>query len=215
MNKIKKLTALMSVLALSSVASYGITVGADLKSRAIVDTANGASFVLVSPFTSGGTLNSWSIFNDNGKAQWGNSITPLLIEALGGDYIVRGIGTSRTNDGSGLQNWSFGLAAGSASITNNNFFFGWKDGTASTHNTGSIELDFVGSLPSTGTQNYFGAQILAGGTNLGAGTNLGPGINQQYRDYSVQATAPDTGATLALLGLSMIGLVGLRRKMRS
>jgi hypothetical protein len=46
----------------------------------------------------------------------------------------------------------------------------------------------------------------------GTGTLTGPGINQAPGTFTFTATAPDSGTTVALLGIGLMGIVALRRK---
>src|SRR5690349_20552158 len=75
------------------------TIGAPLVQRALTDTAAGSIFALNSGFTQPGTLITWSFYNDNPN-QIGKVITPLILELVGTEYFIRGIGTPQTNDAS-------------------------------------------------------------------------------------------------------------------
>jgi hypothetical protein len=173
-------------------ASAGVveTVGAPVVARAVTDTAAGSIFALNSGFTQPGTLITWSFYNDN-LNQYGKVLTPLILELVGNEYIIRGIGTPQTNDASGEQSFCFGLVSGSDKV-DQNFLFGWKDGTDdNAGQTGVIQFDFVASTKA-GTQQWFrGGHLfdLVPDQNLGVGILLGAGVNQMDRDYSVQANA--------------------------
>ena len=166
------------------------TIGAPLVARALTDTAAGSIFALNGGFTQPGTLITWGFYNDN-PSQIGKVLTPLILELVGTEYIIRGIGTPQTNDASGAQSFCFGLVSGSDQV-DQNFLFGWKDGTDDVAGqTGVIQFDFV-DAPAAGTQQWFRgghAFDLVPDQNLGVGILLGAGVNQMDRDYSVQASA--------------------------
>ena len=166
------------------------TIGAPLVNRALTDTAAGSIFALNSGFTKPGTLTTWAFYNDN-PDQIGLVVTPLILELVGTDYIIRGVGTPQANDASGAQSFSFGLMSGSDKV-DQNFLFGWKDGTDdNSSQRGVIQFDFV-NVPAAGEQQWFGgghAFDLLLDNDLGVGILLGAGVGQLDRDYSVQATA--------------------------
>jgi len=119
-----------------------------LKSRAAIDSAAGLIWVVAEmagveqEFTGGPyTLESWSFFNDNGEAQKGRTITPLILRKQDSQYQVVAIGTPRVNAGTGAQSFAFELAAGSASVGPGHFF-GWHTGDVEgQHNPGVVEFD--------------------------------------------------------------------------
>ena len=194
------------------------TIGAALISRTFTDGALGSIFALNSGFTQSGTLSSWSFFNNN-VGDNGKVITPLLLDIEGGDYIIKGVGTSRTNDGTGIQSFSFGLTNGSDAV-GPGILFGWKDGSnANPGQSGVPEGDFVGS-PSSGTQQFLGSGHsgdLSAGTDLASGVLVGAGFAQPDRDYSIQATtiaatAPEPGTIAFLLSMAIPGAALLPRR---
>ena len=189
------------------------TVGNPLVNRANVDTATGAIFVELQPFTQPGVLSTFGFYADDAGTT-GRQLTPLLFEQVGSDFIIRGVGQAVTNAGSGAQTFPFVLSEGSAAV-GPNFFFGYKDGTdADPNQAGLIEFDFVPGAPSA---RFFGtnfANNLDPGVNLGQGTFLGPNINQQERVYSFQATAIPEPAAAALSLLLVVSSIGRRRNRR-
>jgi hypothetical protein len=211
-------TALVALLGLASVNTYGETIGAPLISRGILDTVAGQIFALNSGFATSGTVSQWSFFNDS-PAQVGMIVTPLLMERVGMDYYIRGVGTSRANNGTGVQSFSFGLTSGSDTVSAG-YLFGWKDGTdADPYQTGVIPFDWVGAT-SAGTQQFFySGQYNIGysgnlipGNNLGTGVQLGVSQNQPDRDYSVQATIVPEPSSAGLAGLGVAAWIMLRAR---
>jgi hypothetical protein len=199
-------------------AAHGATIGAPLIDRAITDTSEGAIYALNTGFSQSGILNNWAFYNDN-PTQIGFEITPLLLDKVGGDYVIIGVGTSRTNSATGVQIFDFGLTAGTDTVSPN-LLFGWKDGTdANPAQTGVAEFDYVNTT-AIGTQQYFGgghSADLFSGSNLGAGRTLGVDVGQLDRNYSIQATvsAVPVPAAVYLFGSSLIGLLGMRKKVYS
>jgi hypothetical protein len=119
----------------------------ELKSRVTTDSASGLIWIVNEKsgydqeFTGEGYgLTTWSFFNDNGDAQKGRVITPLIFKKEGDKYVLIGIGATRTNDGSGVQTFPFETAEGMASV-GEGYFFGWHTGdTAGNRNPGVVEF---------------------------------------------------------------------------
>ncbi|NUQ64580.1 MAG: hypothetical protein HUU20_19105, partial [Pirellulales bacterium] len=119
-----------------------------LKSRATVDSAVGLVWVIdemagyEQAFTGGGyRLRSWSFFNDNGSAQAGRLITPLVFKKSGEQYELVAIGKTRTNTGDGLQKHAFEPVEGS-DLVDDAYFFGWHTGDpAGKTNPGVVEFE--------------------------------------------------------------------------
>jgi hypothetical protein len=119
-----------------------------LKSRRVVDTAGGIVWV-VSELSGYGQefvdegyrLETWSFFNDNGQAQQGRLITPLIFKKEGDAHLLTGIGTTRTNAGSGLQAFPFDAVEGSDAVGAGHYF-GWHTGDlAGKQNAGVVEFE--------------------------------------------------------------------------
>lgn len=203
------LVGLVLSLGFATAAPAQETVGNPLVNGADgIDTAAGAIFVELDGFSQPGTLSSFGFFN-NESGTAGRQLTPLVLEQVGSDFFVRGVGAAVTNAASGAQTFPFALTEGSAAV-GPNFFFGYKNGTdADPNQQGVIEFSFT---PGATSERFFGtnfANNLNPGTNLGAGTFLGPNIGQQERTYSLQATAiPEPAA----LGVAAVGLLALRRR---
>jgi len=132
-----------------------------------------------SPFTAAGTVDSWSFFNDNFVAPPQKQITPMIVENVGGSFVVTGIGATRTSTGTGAQDYSFDLVAGSAEVGPGKFL-AWKDGSNGADNAGVAPFDQnLGQ-----SVRWFGG----GHTAFAAGENLGAG--QAFpRTYSIRATS--------------------------
>jgi len=117
-----------------------------LKGRSNVDSAAGLIWIVAEMdgyeqtfVDEGYRLESWSFYNDNGDAQKGRLITPLIFRAEGDKYQLTGIGKTRTNDGSGVQTFDFEPAFGTAEAGEDHYF-GWHTGDAETaNNPGVVE----------------------------------------------------------------------------
>ena len=186
------------------------TIGQDLIDHSLQDTAAGSIFAYNSEsFPASEMVTSWSVYSDVGGV-----VTPLIFEMVGGEYIIRGVGTSRTSDASGIQTFDFDVTAGSAMVQPG-YLLGWKDGTdADATQTGVIDLEI--GAPSTGDYQWFvggHSGDLTDGSNLGVGVNL-IGTYGQVRDYSVQFTTIPEPSACVLLGLGMLSLLGYTRRRR-
>jgi dienelactone hydrolase len=119
-----------------------------LKSRATVDSAGGLIWLVaeMSGYEqelagSGYRLQTWSFFNDNGDAQKGRSLTPLIFRKQGETYELTGIGKARANTGAGLQTFDFEPVAGTDTV-GDGCYFGWYDGDAAgAPNPGVVEFE--------------------------------------------------------------------------
>ena len=119
-----------------------------LKSRKVVDSAGGIVWVVseMSGFEQefvdeGYRLDTWSFFNDNGPAQQGRVITPLIFKKEQDRYQPTGIGTTRANSGDGLQTFPFEVVEGSDTV-GEGYFFGWHTGDPDgNHNAGVAEFE--------------------------------------------------------------------------
>lgn len=116
-----------------------------LKSRASADSASGLIWIVAEmdgyeqEFVGGYRMQSWSFFNNNGDAQKGRLITPLLFRKQDGKYELTGVGTTRTNDGTGVQSFDFEPVQGTDTV-DEGCFFGWHTGDLEgNHNPGVAE----------------------------------------------------------------------------
>ena len=105
-----------------------------LKSRQTTDSASGLIWIVaeMSGYDQelageGYRLETWSFFNDNGDAQKDHAITPLVFKKEGDTYHLTGIGTTRTNAGTGLQTFPFEPVEGTDQVGDGHFF-GWHTG---------------------------------------------------------------------------------------
>lgn len=202
------LTFALLITLITPCLACGETIGAPLVHRTITDTAAGSIFALNSGFAESGRLTDWAFYNDD-TSQIGLVVTPLLLDVVGGNYVITGVGTPHANLATGVQSFSFELTSGSDTVSPGSLF-GWKDGTdADRSHTGVIQFDFVGS-PVAGTQQWFfygHAGDLFPGSNLGGGFLLGTDVDQPDRDYSVQATVVSEPTSVTLWGFGLLALL--------
>lgn len=162
--------------------------------QAVIDRAGPDSFhgvaVFDTPLPNGGQGNlgrvtSWRFFN-NTPGTNGRSITPLLLEDIGVDqYMVRGIGATRTVTEAGLQTWDFAVAQGTDTFdwTLGRFHMGIRYGSPTVSNPGVVEFSAGGN-----GWDFFGSA--SGAPNVALNTQItgGSTFNNLGRDYSVQYT---------------------------
>lgn len=187
------------------------TVGNEIVNRSEIDAAAGAIFVELDGFTQAGEVSSFAFYNDDpGTA--GRQLTPLLFEQIGNEFLIRGVGASVANAGTGEQNFAFQLMEGS-NLVEPGWFFGYKNGTDEDATTvGIAEFDYVSGATS---ERYFGVGFsgnLDPGVNLGGGIFLGPNINQIERVYSVSATSVPEPASIGVLATGAFGILTIRRR---
>jgi dienelactone hydrolase len=119
-----------------------------LKSRRVVDSASGLIWIVAEmdgydqEFAgSDYRLQTWSFFNDNGDAQKGRMITPLVFRKQGEKYQLTGIGKTQSNAGTGVQEFSFDAVEGTT-LVGDGCFFGWHTGDLQgKHNPGVAEFE--------------------------------------------------------------------------
>lgn len=150
-----------------------VTIGNDLVDRSLHDGASGSIFFAWEDAVSG-SVGTWGFF-DNDFA--GREITPVIMKAVGNQYVITGIGTTRTSDGSGAQTHSFDVVSGDGNLGIGEVF-GWKDGGNGTNNPGVPEYDNGGG--ETVTWHGGGQTSFATGDALNIAGNFG-------RTYSIMA----------------------------
>jgi hypothetical protein len=127
----------------------GVVGAVDLvKSRSSVDSASGLIWLVAEmsgyeqEFAGDGyRLQTWSFFNGNRGVQQGRSVTPLIFHKHEAGFELTGVGTTRSNAGTGLQTFEFEVVAGSDMVGDGDYF-GWYDGdSTSVPNAGVVEFD--------------------------------------------------------------------------
>jgi len=169
-------------------------VGADLIARTSgPDGANNYLFLYdtgtATPgFTQTGTVVTWSFFNDNGDAQAGHTLEPVILKKEGTNWVVTGVGATVTapTGMSGVQTFDFNLISGSAEVGPGYTFAHHDVGTP-----GAIEYTGVSG---TGLQRY----IHRSGSKESPGTVIADSsLSGRDRIYSIQlqTASPITGGT--------------------
>jgi hypothetical protein len=110
-----------------------------LSTNGLIDGAQSVYLIPVDGFASaiGQDVLTWSFASGNFGGD--RSITPLLFEKVGEDYVLRAIGSTQQAQGNTVyQDLAFNVLVGDASIKNADYIFGWKDGTQTQGNEGVI-----------------------------------------------------------------------------
>jgi hypothetical protein len=206
------------LLALSAItvgsAAAQVTFGEALIARPILDSYQNFIAVSSTAFTAptfGQALTSFSVFgaptSQGGNGNVGRQITPLLVSSpVGGTFNILAVGTTRTI-AAGINNWSFGLVSGSATVGANTFF-AWLG-------SGAVFYDLNSGPAVFYTNNGAVPSVPSSGATFTVEAN-------QPRAYSIQWTVgssapPPVGvipepSTYALLGTGLAGLALLRRR---
>lgn len=197
--------------------AHTVVAGQSVIDRGSTDGFHGTA-VLQSPIPDGsgdtdlpGKVTAWKFFNNNPAAA-GLLITPLLLENVGGQYVVRGIGSTQNVTDAGEQVHDFDLAAGADTVdwTSGAFHIGVRYGSTTTSNTGVVDFDNGSAL-----WTFIGAADGAAPIVLDTAV-AGPVIPNLGRDYSVQFTfepVPEPSSVLlALCGALGIGVATVRRR---
>ena len=173
----------------------GSATGDQAVARELTDGAVGSIFAGNDALPIGQPVTHWAFFDMN-AADFGQSVTPLLMENVAGSYVIRGIGTPRTSNAEGGQVFGFGLVSGTDTPANGNYLIGWKDGTNGTNNDGVFDYDdnAADSVVYFATHTTF-----SDGEILGGGTALARSYSIRYLSIPEPGTAPL--ALLAALGL--------------
>jgi hypothetical protein len=183
--------------------SIADTIGNPIVERTYIDTCDGCSFALSTPFTTAGELSTWSFYADT----TGLSLTPLLYELTGGNFIISGIGTTVNVTSLGAQTYDFGLLQGT-DFVDANTYFGYRDGTTTAGNPGTISID---NSNSGALMWYFHSVDPVVGANASA--YEGGLLDRNYSLEADTTAAPEPSAWLMMLcGLGGLSLQ-IRRKL--
>jgi hypothetical protein len=151
-----------------------------------IDDDVGRIYVIANvEFPTAGEVGNWQFFHGETTRR----ITPMLVEKVGSEFLIRGIGATRESTGAGAQRFDFELVSGS-DVIGPNHFFAWKDGGNGVGNAGVAEYD----------PNGGGVFALGGKSTFYLGDNLGPALTTFNRTYSISATSVPEPSTLALAG---------------
>lgn len=179
---------------------------------------------------SGQQLSSWSFyaaanpsFPTNGNANGvGNLITPLIFNS---SFTLIGIGTTQASTGPGIQSYAFGLTSGTDVLAAGDWL-GWRDGSVSSQNNGTISLDMSGgpglfyhtcdnpTADSNGTTCYYSA---SDPNPVTVGDTLSfSDASTSARSYSVEYTTTPEPAFYGALAVGLAGLiVTVRRRKKA
>ncbi len=154
------------------------TVGEPAIARGVTDTASGSIFVLATAgFSQVGDVTEWIVYSTTTFP-----ITPILVRLeASGNYLITGIGATRTSTGTGAQTNAFALVSGSARV-GPGYFFGWKDGSNGGNSAG---------VPAWTDGGAAGVRWFQQHTSFTVNENLGAG-SFFNRAYSLQARVRGT-----------------------
>ncbi len=162
--------------------------GQDVIDRASLDGWHGTA-VFNTPFPNDGggttTISGWQFYN-GASAAAGRQLTPLLVEYVGSNYLVRGIGATRTADASGVQAYPFAVQSGTDAFdpSAGSFHMAIRYGTPTISNRGVVEFD----SGATSWAFYGGPGSVSGTHNIVVSNPVtGPNaLSSLGREYSVQ-----------------------------
>ncbi len=193
------------VFAAASPQMQADTIGYDLIARGTPNTTIGDIWGLPVSFFDGLTtaqqVSTWGFYNKTAGTE-GRNITPFIAkyDSETNNYSITGLGTTRTNDASGVQTFAFGLVSGSATIEKG-YTFGWVDGTTSVGNASVAEWDGSGPVILFSYSND--------NPDLYLNKTMGAAMPSFTQTLSVQVTAspiPEP-SSLVLVGMAICGLV--------
>jgi len=218
--RVKIVCALVLLLGSLHVAKANAIIGAPLVSREITDVFSGYLFAYDAEVTNNFSLQSWSFYAGSGAASssvTGHELTPVIMDRTDPeDWVITGIGTTRTIFAAGLYSFSFDAVVGS-NLIGPNLTFGWYDGSATSQNQGTISFDRA--TTTIGVRDFTAAQFPLLGmsyhtkndfTGYNDGTDWAGG-----RIYSIQfdleeAPEPSTFGLIAG-GLAIVACMRRRR----
>ena len=163
----------------------GEAIGNGASQRGLTEPGLGGVFVQDSPFTQAGHLTQWAFWSWTDGTR---SITPLILEQVGGAFVLRGVGTSRAPAANqGTMTYDFGLQSGTNAVAARHYF-GWVD--ASVDYTSGDPTSNAGVAWYAGDEFFSSkARFLGNGHTAGTflpGRDFGAGTLQN-KAYSVQA----------------------------
>ena len=162
-----------------------------LSTNGSIDGAQSVYLIPVDGFASaiGQDVLTWSFASGNFGGD--RSITPLLFEKVGEDYVLRAIGSTQQAQGNTVyQDLSFNVLVGDASIKNADYIFGWKDGTQTQGNEGVIAN--VSGSPGLWISRQQGQAITEQNINLPVDFSVRYDTTNGGRDYQFSV---NTGIT--------------------
>ncbi len=193
------------VFAAASPQMQADTIGYDLIARGEPNTTIGDIWGLPVSFfdalTTAQQVSTWGFYNKTAGTE-GRSITPFIAkyDSETNNYSITGLGTTRTNDASGVQTFAFGLVSGSTTIEKG-YTFGWVDGTTSVGNASVAEWDGSGPVILFSVNNS--------NPDISLNKSMSPMMSPFTQTLSVQVTTspiPEP-SSLVLVGMAICGLV--------
>jgi hypothetical protein len=202
--KLIRIVGIVAIFVVALGARAQVSVGYGVATQGATSDSAATSYVFLQGFGAGGaglTLSSWSF--STATFVGARDITPLLWESTGGtNFVLRAIGGTVNATGDTVYSGvAFNLQSGSSLIGNANYYFGWKDGTTTSPNTGVISWDDL--VSSTQTAYSWGNSV--GDNNAGniTSANLGStfvmgNVGLGERTYRFTATAIPEPAHVAM-----------------
>ncbi len=170
--------------------------GQALVDRSAIDGWHGTA-IYNTPFDDNGAgglgqVLSFSFYLNDGSAA-GRQITPVLLEKVGADFVVHGIGQTRTVTSNGIQTFDFDVQSGSDTFdwTTNAFHMGVRYGSPTVSARGGVDYGAgASSWAFYGDPNPLGAQH---NTVVGNPVTGPQSFASLPRDYSVQFAVQKAG----------------------
>ncbi|MFN6051945.1 MAG: Ig-like domain-containing protein, partial [Planctomycetia bacterium] len=136
-----------------------------------LDNQQGGLYVNTTPPGVTGLVSQWKFYKPTppaNDARYLNSwVTPVILEKVGSNYVMRGVGRSRLTTTPGTYTFDFELVTGSAQLANANYTYGHID-----RNVNNPNANFVSSVGNIGWSTPAGAtwgylQAGLSSTNIG------------------------------------------------